>query len=148
MKRIELFRDSLQNYKSYQLPKCQLLIVDIPYGISENAYASSPQWYKNGDNSNGESELAKKQFFYNDNEFREAEFWHFASKMLIKEPKEVGKAPCMIIFCAFDQQMHLIELGKKYGFNHYINLVFRKNFHHPTVKPVKLLEYLIMTYCK
>ena len=33
----------------------------------------------------------------------------------------------MIVFCAFDQQMELIEEAKKYGFANYINLVFRKN---------------------
>jgi hypothetical protein len=54
--------------------------------------------------------------------------------MLIKEPKESGKAPCMIIFCEFEQQFKYIELGKQYGFNHYINLVFRKNFSAQVLK--------------
>lgn len=54
--------------------------------------------------------------------------------MLVKEPKEAGKAPCMIIFCGFEQQFYYIELGKKYGFNHYINLVFRKNFSAQVLK--------------
>lgn len=134
MERIKMIRDSLQNYKVYQLPKCQMLIVDPPYNLSDKAYASNPQWYKDGKIENGESELAKKQFFYNDNEWRESEFWHFASKMLIKEPKEAGKSPCMLIFCAFEQQMHYIELGKRYGFNHYINLVFRKNYSPQVLK--------------
>lgn len=40
----------------------------------------------------------------------------------------------MIIFCAFDQQMYLIELAKKYGLNNYINLVFRKNFSAQVLK--------------
>ena len=40
----------------------------------------------------------------------------------------------MIIFCAFDQQMYLIELAKRYGLNNYINLVFRKNFSAQVLK--------------
>ena len=98
MERIELFNDHFQNYKVYGIPKAQLVIADIPYNIGENAYASNPKWYKGGDNSNGESELAKSSFFDTDNDFRVAEFMHFCSKMLIKEPKESGKAPCMIVF--------------------------------------------------
>ena len=49
-------------------------------------------------------------------------------------PKEKGQAPCMIMFCAFDQQMRLIELAKRYGLNNYINLVFRKNFSAQVLK--------------
>jgi site-specific DNA-methyltransferase (adenine-specific) len=54
--------------------------------------------------------------------------------MLKKEPKEKNDAPCMIIFCAFDQQMYLIELAKRYGLNNYINLIFRKNFSAQVLK--------------
>jgi site-specific DNA-methyltransferase (adenine-specific) len=50
------------------------------------------------------------------------------------EKRQKGDAPCMIIFCAFDQQMYLIELAKKYGLNKYINLVFRKNFSAQVLK--------------
>jgi site-specific DNA-methyltransferase (adenine-specific) len=59
---------------------------------------------------------------------------HFCSQLLKKEPKEKGQAPCMIVFCAFDQQMYLIELAKRYGLNNYINLVFRKNFSSQVLK--------------
>lgn len=40
----------------------------------------------------------------------------------------------MVLFCAFDQQMYLIELAKRYGLNNYINLVFRKNFSAQVLK--------------
>ena len=86
MKDIELYRDSFQNFRSYQLPKAQLIIADIPYNLGTNAYASNPSWYKNGDNKNGESDLAGKKFFNSENEFRPAEFMHFCSDMLVKEP--------------------------------------------------------------
>lgn len=129
-----IYRDHFQNYKSYQIPKAQLIIADIPYNLGNNAYASNPAWYKDGDNANGESELAGKSFFDTDEDFRPAEFMHFCSTMLKKEPKEKGNAPCMIVFCAFDQQMYLIELAKRYGLNNYINLVFRKNFSAQVLK--------------
>jgi site-specific DNA-methyltransferase (adenine-specific) len=129
-----IYRDHFQNYKGYAIPKAQLIIADIPYNLGNNAYASNPAWYKNGDNQNGESELAGKSFFDTDEDFRPAEFMHFCSTMLKKEPKEKNSAPCMIIFCAFDQQMYLIELAKRYGLNNYINLVFRKNFSAQVLK--------------
>lgn len=150
MERIKLIRDSFQNWKGYNIPKANLIICDPPYKLNDKAYASSPQWYINGDNSQGESKLAKQQFFYNDNEFREAEWMAFCSKLLIKEPKQKGKAGCMIIFCAFDQQMRYIELGKRYGFNHYINLVFRKNYSPQVLKAnMKIVgncEYGVLLY--
>jgi site-specific DNA-methyltransferase (adenine-specific) len=138
-----IYRDHFQNYKGYQIPKAQLIIADIPYNLGNNAYASNPAWYKDGDNQNGESELAGKSFFDTDEDFRPAEFMHFCSTMLKAEPKtkkvegearKKSDAPCMIIFCAFDQQMYLIELAKRYGLNNYINLVFRKNFSAQVLK--------------
>ena len=134
MKRVELFNDHFQNFKRYQIPKAQLIIADPPYNLGANAYASNPAWYEGGDNKNGESALAWREFFDTDKDFRPAEFMHFCSQMLVKEPKEAGKAPCMIIFCEFEQQFKYIELGKKYGFQHYINLVFRKNFSAQVLK--------------
>ncbi len=59
---------------------------------------------------------------------------HFCSKMLVKEPKQTGKSPCMVMFCAYEQQWQFIELGRKYGLNKYINLVFRKNFSAQVLK--------------
>ena len=139
-----IYRDHFQNYKSYGIPKAQLIIADIPYNLGNNAYASNPAWYKDGDNANGESALAGKSFFDTDEDFRPAEFMHFCSTMLKAEKKpaakvegearQKGDAPCMIIFCAFDQQMYLIELAKRYGLNNYINLVFRKNFSAQVLK--------------
>ena len=138
-----IYRDHFQNYKSYAIPKAQLIIADIPYNLGNNAYASNLAWYKDGDNTNGESDKAGKSFFDTDEDFRPAEFMHFCSTMLKAEKKPVkvegearqkGDAPCMIIFCAFDQQMYLIELAKRYGLNNYINLVFRKNFSAQVLK--------------
>lgn len=134
MKDIELFNDHFQNYKTYGIPKAQLIIADIPYNIGKDAYGSNPSWYIGGDNANGESELAGKTFFDTDNNFRISEFLHFCSKMLIKEPKETGKSPCMIVFCEFEQQFELIRKAKEYGLNRYINLVFRKNFSAQVLK--------------
>ena len=134
MDRIELFNDHFQNFKVYQIPKAQLIIADPPYNLGVNAYASNPAWYKDGDNKNGESELAGKEFFDTDKNFKPAEFMHFCSQMLVKEPKESGKAPCMILFCAFEQLHYYIELGERYGFKHYIPLVFRKKFSAQVLK--------------
>jgi len=145
-----LYNDHFQNYKRYNIPKAQLIIADIPYNVGKNAYGSNPSWYIGGDNSNGESEKANKEFFDTDKDFRITEFLHFCSTMLMKEPKEPGKAPCMIVFCAFEQQFELIEKAKKYGLNRYINLVFRKNFSAQVLKAnmrvVGNCEYAILLY--
>ena len=147
---MELYHDHFQNYKRYNIPKAQLIIADIPYNIGINAYASNPSWYKNGDNKNGESNLAKTTFFDTDNDFRISEFMHFVSTMLKKEPKEAKQAGCMIVFCEFEQQFMLIEKGKEYGFNHYINLVFRKNYSAQVLKAnMKIVgncEYAVLLY--
>jgi len=129
-----IYNDHFQNFKRYNLHKAQLIIADVPYNLGNNAYASNPAWYKDGDNKNGESELAGKEFFDTDKNFKPAEFMHFCSQMLKKEPREKGQAPCMVLFCAFDQQMYFIELAKRYGLNKYINLVFRKNFSAQVLK--------------
>ena len=149
---VKLFNDNFQNWKKYLTCKAQLIIADPPYNLGNNAYASNPAWYKDGDNKNGESELAGKEFFDTDKTFRPAEFMHFCSQMLVKEPKtgitddeaeaetfgasgrKKSKAPCMILFCAFEQLQYYIELGKRYGFMHYIPLVFRKNFSAQVLK--------------
>ena len=129
-----LYNDHFQNFKTYQIPKAQLIIADIPYNVGINAYGSNPAWYIGGDNKNGASELAGTEFFDTDKDFRVKEFMHFCSTMLIKESKETGKAPCMIVFCEFEQQFALIKLAKEYGLNNYINLIFRKNFSAQVLK--------------
>lgn len=102
--------------------------------LGKNAYASNPSWYKDGDNKNGESELAGEEFFDTDKDFRPAEFMHFCSQMLRPEPKEKGKAPCMVIFCGWEQQFYYKELGERYGFKGCIPLVFRKNYSPQVLK--------------
>lgn len=150
MLNIELYNDHFQNWKRHLNCKAQLIIADVPYNLGINAYASNPKWYVDGDNANGESKLAGTQFFDTDANFKPAEFMHFCSKLLVREPKEAGKAPCMIIFCAFEQQMYFIELGKRYGFQHYIPLVFRKNYSAQVLKAnMKIVgncEYGVLLY--
>lgn len=147
---MKLINDHFQNYKVYQIPKAQLVIADIPYNIGKNAYGSNPSWYIDGDNANGESSLAGKEFFDTDKDFRISEFLQFCSKMLIKEPKDKGKAPCMIVFCEFEQQFELIQKAKEYGFMNYINLVFRKNYSAQVLKAnmriVGNCEYGVLLY--
>lgn len=140
--RVGLFHGTMQDFKRTGIPKAQLILTDIPYGLGANAYGSNPVWYNGGSNENGESEFAGESFFTTDENFKPAEMMHFAAQMLKPEPK--GKsddndrtktsAPCMIVFCEFMQQFYLIELAKRYGFNHYINLVFRKNYSAQVLK--------------
>ena len=56
----------------------------------------------------------------------------------------------MIIFCSFEQQFQIIETAKEFGFNHYINLVFRKNYSAQVLKAnmrvVGNCEYAVLLY--
>lgn len=128
----EAFNDSMQNWKKYPIQKAQLIIADVPYNVGTNFYGSNPVWYKGGDNKNGESRLAGKAAFASDFNFNLYEYFHFCSQLMRKEPKSGGPrgrssdAPCMIVFCSFQQQETLIKAAEKHGFIHYIPLTFVK----------------------
>ena len=152
----EIYRDSMQNYKKYAIPRAQLVIADVPYCIGSNFYGSRCDWYINGDNKNGESKLAGKAAFNSDFNFNLYEYFHFCSKMLKKEPKKAGvrgrssDAPCMIVFCSFEQIQTLINAAAKHGFVHYMPLVFIKNYSPQVLKAnmrvVGATEYALVFY--
>ena len=148
--KIEIFNDNFQNYKKYGIPKAQLVIADIPYNLGNNAYASSPEWYNEGDNTKGESKKANKSFFNSDYNFNIAEYMHFCSKLLKPEPKETGKAPAMIVFCAFEQMQMIIDYGAKHGFKNSYPLIFIKDSSSQVLKAnmkiVGATEYAVVLY--
>lgn len=154
--KIELFNDHFENAKRYGIQHAQLIIADIPYNLGNNAYASNPQWYIDGDNKNGESNLAGKSFFDTDNDFKINNFFDFCTRYLNKEPKKAGKrgkssnAPAMIIFCAFEQMQMVIEEGKKHGLMKSYPLIFVKNFSAQVLKAnmkvVNACEYAVVLY--
>ena len=128
----ELYNDSMQGWKCYPIQKAQLIIADVPYNIGNNFYGSNPVWYNKGDNKNGESKLAGKAAFASDFNFNLYEYFHFCSRLMKKEPKKGGvrgtssDAPCMIVFCSFQQMQTLIDAAAKHGFTKYIPLTFIK----------------------
>ena len=154
--KVELYHDHFENAKTYQIPHAQLIIADIPYNLGANAYASNPQWNKDGDNKNGERELAGKSFFDTDNDFKINNFFDFCTRYLNKEPKKGGErgkssnAPAMIVFCAFEQIPMVIEQGKKHGLMKSYPLVFIKNYSAQVLKAnmkiVNACEYAVVLY--
>ena len=152
----ELINDNFQNYKRYGIPKAQLVIADIPYNIGKNFYGSNPVWYNKGDNKNGESRLAGKAAFNSDFNFNIAEYFHFCNKLLKKEPSKGGQrgrssdAPCMIVFCSFEQIQTVITYAEKYGFKHNIPLIFCKNYSPQVLKAnmriCGAVEYALLLY--
>lgn len=154
--KVELYNDHFENAKRYGIPHAQLIIADIPYNLGNDAYASNPQWYIDGDNKNGESKLANKSFFDTDNDFKINNFFDFCTRYLKKEPKnsrEIGKssnAPAMILFCAFEQIPMVIEQGKKHGLMKSYPLVFIKNYSSQVLKAnmkiVGATEYAVVLY--
>lgn len=148
--KIELYNDHFENAKRYGIPHAQLIIADIPYNLGNNAYASNPMWYIDGDNKNGESKLAGKSFFDTDNDFKINNFFDFCTRYLKKEPKEKGQAPAMIVFCAFEQIPLVIEQGKKHGLMKNYPLIFVKRSSGQVLKTnMKILgatEYAVVLY--
>ena len=152
----ELYNDSMQSWKCYPIQKAQLIIADVPYNVGNNFYGSNPVWYKGGDNKNGESDKAGKAAFYSDYNFNLYEYFHFCSRLMKKEPKRGGvrgrssDAPCMIVFCSFQQMHTLIEAAKKHGFVHYIPLTFIKKSSPQALKAnmriVGATEHAILFY--
>ena len=152
----ELINDNFQNYKRYGIPKAQLVIADIPYNIGRNFYGSNPVWYNKGDNKNGESRFAGKAAFNSDFNFNIAEYFHFCNKLLKKEPSKGGQrgrssdAPCMIVFCSFEQIQTVITYAEKYGFKHYEPLIFCKNYSPQVLKAnmriCGAVEYALLLY--
>lgn len=152
----ELYNDSMQNWKKYPIQKAQLIIADVPYNVGNNFYGSNPMWYNGGDNKNGESKLAGKAAFASDYNFNLYEYFHFCSQLMKKEPNRGGErgkssdAPCMIVFCAFEQIPTLIKAAEKHGFTHNIPLVFIKNYSPQVLKAnmrvVGATEYAILFY--
>lgn len=153
---IKLVNDHFENAKRYQIPHAQLIIADIPYNLGNNAYASNPMWYIDGDNKNGESKLAGASFFDTDNDFKINNFFDFCTRYMNKEPKQAGErgrssnAPAMIVFCAFEQMQMVINEGKKHGLNHSYPLVFVKNYSSQVLKAnmkiVGATEYAVVLY--
>jgi len=154
--RCEIYRDSMQGFKRYGIPKAQLVIADVPYNIGTDFYGSNPMWYNGGDNKKGESKLAGKSAFNSDFNFNLFEYFHFCSRMMRPDDKrksgrgQSSASPCMIVFCAFDQQWTLIEAAKKYGFVKYIPLTFVKNYSPQVLKAnmrvVGATEHAILFY--
>ena len=152
----ELYNDNFQNFKRYGIQKAQLVIADIPYNIGCNFYGSNPMWYNGNDNKNGESKLAGKAAFNTDFNFNIAEYFHFCNRLLKKEPKgsvqrgRSSDAPCMIVFCSYEQQQTVIKYAAKHGFIHYIPLVFIKNYSPQVLKANMRVcgatEYALLLY--
>lgn len=154
--KIELYNDHFENAKRYNIPHAQLIIADIPYNLGKNAYASNPVWYNDGDNSNGESELAGKQFFDTDDDFKINNFFDFCTRYLKKEPQKSGErgrssgAPAMIVFCAFEQIQMVIDEGERHGLMHSYPLIFIKPSSAQVLKAnMKIVggcEYAVVLY--
>ena len=110
-------------------------------------------WYIGGDNKNGESDKAKSSFFNSDGYFRISEYFMFCARLMKPEPTKstgAGGAPCMIVFCSWQQQADVIRWAADAGFVKNIPLVFIKNYSPQVLKAnmkiVGATEYAIVLY--
>lgn len=108
------------DYRKVELEKVDFILCDIPYNIGTNAYASNPQWWKDGDLRNGESEKANTKFFENDIDFS-------IDDLLLYIIQNLKKDCSAIIFCSIEELSEIIQKYKIFGFKKYLPLVFIKN---------------------
>lgn len=104
-----------------------------------------------GTTKKGESDKAKSSFFNSDGYFRISEYFLFCSRLMKPEPKQgKGGAPCMIVFCAWQQQEDVIKWAADAGFVKYIPLTFIKNYSPQVLKAnmkiVGATEHAIVLY--
>lgn len=70
-----------KDYREVELQeKVDFVLVDIPYNIGRNAYASSVRWWKNGNFKNGRSNKAESKFFEKDENFSIEELLSYIQK--------------------------------------------------------------------
>lgn len=146
----------------------ELAIVDPPYGI--NAGMGNGQYQKNkikkGEikGSCWDAETPKKEYF--DNLFRvsknqiiwganymtsflkDSKGWVFWDKIQCSENHSDGE----LAWTSFDKRLRMFKYcwsGNRYGFEGAIEGVGKKSTRiHPTQKPVKLYEWLLINYAK
>ena len=113
-----LINDDFNNVELEE--KVDLILIDIPYNIGVDAYASNVRWWNNGNFKNGRSEKAESKFFETDENFNIDLMLSYCQKNL-KENSHV------VIFCSYEQQFEIITKMKSYKFKKYTPLVFIKN---------------------
>ena len=139
MSKIELYNDHFENAKRYGIPHAQLIIADIPYNLGNNAYASNPSWYIDGDNKNGESKLAGKSFFDTDNDFRINNFFDFCTRYLKKEPKQGKGNVIRSMFYDIDADCYIMVDGDEYKMD---LLMYHLKMHRYVVIELKAVEFI------
>ena len=149
-----LYNDDFNNYKKYNIPKAQLIITDIPYGLKNDIWSSHRKYYVDGNIYAKPSKNAKQlAFSTDDGSFDIDKYFSACSDILKEEPEDSGsEAPCVITFCAFEQMAELIEIAQEHGFAKYIPLFFVKNYSPQVLKAnmkiVNATEYAILFYRK
>lgn len=137
-KMIKIFN---KNYLDCGDVKFDLIFTDIPYNIGKDAYASNPQWWKNGIIKEGYSKKADTCFFDTDINFDIYEWLEWCYNHL----KENGK---IITFLSIEQlSLLILNHGK---FKKYIPLIFIKNNSAEALKVnmriVGACEYGVILY--
>ena len=132
------------DYRKVVLPeKVDLILIDIPYNIGANAYASSNKWWIGKDFRNGKSEFAESLFFETDENFNIEEMLDYCKRNLKEDSK-------VVIFCSYEQQFTIINNMRKYGFKKYTPLVFIKKTSGEVLKVnmriVGACEYGLVLY--
>ena len=141
-------KDCLEAIKDMSDNQFDLAIVDPPYGI--DIQISGTKFKKYGKNKNWDNEIPSKEYF---NElFRVSKnqiIWggnYFYLKptrcFLIwdkQQPQNVSFASCELAWTSFDQSAKTFYMRPQNADNIRI---------HPTQKPIKLYEWLLLTYAK
>ena len=160
--------DNMELMSRYEDNHFDLAIVDPPYGINAGLGSGKNQKkeIKNGKmkGSDWDSETPKKQYWdelfrvsknqivwggnYMTSFLKESKGWVFWDKIQVSDNHSDGE----LAWTSFEKRLRMFKYcwsGNRYGFEGSIEGVGKKSIRiHPTEKPVKLYEWLLMNYAK
>lgn len=122
----------MQNYKKYGIPKAQLVIADVPYNLGNNMYGSNPMWEEiiKTERAN----LLERLHSIRITILICMNISISAARCSRKNQRKKGKAPCMIVFCSFQQIPTMLKAAEKHGFGNSIHITFCKNYSAQVLK--------------
>ena len=97
-----------------------LLLSDVPYAVGRDAYGSNPMMW------HGAKRVERDQAFFETDYAFNFDAYAEACASLLKPERKGVKPGCVVTFCAFQQQVDLIQAMAVQGFRHYMPLSFVK----------------------
>lgn len=152
-------RDCMEALKEFKDNQFHLAIVDPPYGV--NFKTSSSKMFKNTEPTldywNELKRVSKNQIAWGVNYYKNSKLdggriiWNKLGQYTTKRKQVPNMSDAEIAYQSFNKLSKMFSyawVGNVTGYNYKINSKEFRNRIHPTQKPVKLYEWLLMNYAK